>query len=364
MILWHHFALYPPLSLQAEPLLGSLVHWFSTYARSTQVFFVIGGYVMAWSLSARMWDAGAVGKFVAQRYCRLGIPYLAAIVLALAANAWGRGWLPESVVGSPPTVAQVLAHVFFLQELLGFEHLSAGLWFVCINFQLGLLYVGALWLRDAIAGGVKVRGDSVWIDVPMFAGWLLSAGSLFYFNRHAEFDSWALYFFPYFFMGIIIHRTTRGGRGSTMFWLFILLVVAAMCIDWRWRLASALLVGLALFGAESSGLSSRWPTSRWVARLGRVSYSLFLVHFPVLVAVAGLWTRLGWTSPRAAVAGLLTAFVGSVALAFAFHRFVEGPAANISRRWGSAGRDDNSRISAAGSIAIKQVPSEAGTNSV
>jgi len=184
----------------------------------------------------------------------------------------------------------------------------------------------------------------------MFAGWLLSAGSLFYFNRHAEFDSWALYFFPYFFMGVIVHRTTQGKQGSAMFWLFILLVVAAMCIDWRWRLASALLVGLALFGAEKSGLSSRWPTSRWVARLGRVSYSLFLVHFPVLVVVAGLWARLGWTAPGAAVAGLLTAFVGSVALAFAFHRFVEGPAANISRRWASAGRDDNSRISAVESI--------------
>jgi peptidoglycan/LPS O-acetylase OafA/YrhL len=60
------------------------------------------------------------------------------------------------------------------------------------------------------------------------------------------------------------------------------------------------------------------------------------VHFPVLVMVAGLWARLGWTSPPAAIAGLLTAFAASVATSFAFHRYIEQPAAQLSRRWGSA----------------------------
>jgi peptidoglycan/LPS O-acetylase OafA/YrhL len=113
LILWHHFALYPPLSMQAEPLLGPLVHWFSEYARSTQVFFVIGGYVMARSMSGRNWNSMAVGSFIARRYCRLGIPYLAAIVLAIVASALGRGWLPENVTGTPPSVPQFFAHVFF-----------------------------------------------------------------------------------------------------------------------------------------------------------------------------------------------------------------------------------------------------------
>jgi peptidoglycan/LPS O-acetylase OafA/YrhL len=60
LIVWHHFALYPPLSVQAEPILGRLVHWFAEYARSTQVFFVIGGYVMARSMSSKQWNAKAI----------------------------------------------------------------------------------------------------------------------------------------------------------------------------------------------------------------------------------------------------------------------------------------------------------------
>jgi peptidoglycan/LPS O-acetylase OafA/YrhL len=337
LILWHHFALYPPLASQAEPLLGPLVHWFADYARATQVFFVIGGYVMARSLSGRKWDIKSVGGFLAGRYCRLGIPYLSACVMAIAASAWGRGWLSENVTGAVPTAAQGIAHVFFLQDLLGYEHFSAGLWFVCINFQLGLIYAATLWLRDTL---LTITGRN--INVPMIAGWILSTISLFHFNRHPEWDSWALYFFPYFFMGIIVHRALKNRRSAAIFWIYQIMILAAMCHDWRWRLASALVVGLLLFGAEKTGLSTRWPKSRWIARMGKTSYSLFLVHFPVLVLVAGAWARLGWTSPPAAVAGLLTAFAASVAISFAFHRHIEKPAAQLSRRWGKAEIPTNS----------------------
>lgn len=357
IILWHHFALYPPLSLQAQPLLGPLVHWFSEHARSTQVFFVIGGYVMARNMAGRNWDAKAVGRFLAGRYCRLGIPYLAACVLAIAACAWGRGWLPENVTGTPPTAPQALAHVFFMQDLLGFEHFSAGLWFVCINFQLGLIYVATLWLRDTL---LEATGRK--IDIPLIAGWILSAISLFHFNRHPEWDSWAPYFFPYFFMGIIVHAALSNRNREMKFWFYQLLVIAAMTHDWRWRLASALIVGLLLFGAEKSGLSTRWPRSPWIARMGKVSYSLFLVHFPVLVFVAALWARLGWTSAPAAVAGLLTAFAASVVTSFAFHRHIEQPAAQLSRRWGKAGQ---TRIPKSAETPIRETKgTEVGSESV
>lgn len=338
-ILWHHFALYPPFCAQAAPILGGLVRWFHDYARSTQVFFVVGGYVMARTMSGRSWNSLAVWKFLARRYCRLGIPYLAAIVLAVAACSLGHGWLPDAVIGSPPTFPQLLAHVFFLQEPLGFEHLSAGIWFVCINFQLGIIHVCSLWLRDILAARLKLPADSPWTDVPLIAGWLLSVFSLFHYHDQPGADAWAPYFYPYFFLGIIIHHATSKRRGDWMFWIYLAVIVAAMCHEWRWRLASALVVGLLLFSAQKTGFGSRWPRALWISRMGRVSYSLFLVHFPVLALVSSVWARLGWSSPMAAIAGLLTAFAASVAGAFAFHRCVEEPAAALSRRWGSSWQD-------------------------
>jgi peptidoglycan/LPS O-acetylase OafA/YrhL len=329
MIVWHHFALYPPLSSQAEPILGPLVYWFSEYARSTQVFFVISGYVMARSLAAKHWTLKSVRHFVAQRYCRLGIPYLGAVILALAASTFARAWLPEEIVGSSPSMAQLLAHLFFVQELMGYEHLSAGLWFVCINFQLGLIYAAMLWLRDTLSDKLKIPAATLWIDMPILSGWILTLASLFYFNCDSDWDSWSLYFFPYFFMGVIVHRATSQQGSGAMFWCYLASILAAMGYDWRWRLASALVVGLLLFGAEKTGISSRWPRSKWIAQMGKTSYSLFLVHFPVLMVIATLWSQQGWTSAPAALTGLIVAFLASIATAFAFHRLVEKPASRL-----------------------------------
>ena len=325
IIVWHHYAFYGPLSDWAGPLAGDALNWLAQHARATQVFFAIGGYVLALSLETRHWGWRETGAFIAQRYCRLGLPYLAAIAMVVLACIFARGWLPESLLGTPVSLAQFLAHLFFLQDILGYEQLSAGLWFVCINFQLCLIYVTLLWLRDNIGSGR--------IDFVGLGGWALALSSLFHFNLDAaSWDSWSLYFFPYFFMGVIVHRTLSRGAGYGEFWLYIAAFVIAMAFEWRWRLGSAVAVGILLIVAEQSGLSARWPRNRLIARLGEISFSLFLVHFPVLLVIATIWARLGWNSPVAALAGLFTAFAASITVASAFYRWIEVPAARISIR--------------------------------
>lgn len=324
IILWHHFALYPPLRDWAAPLIGGLLDWFEHHARATQVFFVVGGYVMARSMSARDWSLRRIGYFTLQRYLRLGIPYLVTIAVILPVYALARGWVPDDVLGAPVSLPQLLAHLFFLQDLLGYEQLSAGLWFVCINFQLGLVYAAALWLRDRFGGGSA--------DYVGLLGWPLAILSLFFVNLDPAWEGWWLYFFPYFFMGIVIHRALSGGFAQLEFWAFQFLILVALFYEWRWRLGVAAGVGFLLFAAEKFEFGAHWPRNRLIAKLGQVSYSLFLIHFPVLVAVSAFWARFGWTSPAAAVAGLFAAFLLSIAAAFAFHRWVEVPAGHLTRR--------------------------------
>ncbi|MQM31591.1 MAG: GTP cyclohydrolase, partial [Candidatus Accumulibacter phosphatis] len=102
--------------------------------------------------------------------------------------------------------------------------------------------------------------------------------------------------------------------------------------EWRWRLLSASVVGFLVFSSLRSGWGQHWPHSRTISWIGNASYSLFLVHFPVLVIVATVWTRMDWTTPAGAVVGLVLAFALSLLTAGLFHRWIERPAGRLGRR--------------------------------
>ena len=129
-----------------------------------------------------------------------------------------------------------------------------------------------------------------------------------------------------------MHRALRPNGRRSEFWHYLAICVCALAFNWRWRLLFGVLVGLLLYVAQATGWGERWPKNRVVAWLGRISYSLFLVHFPVLVLVSTACLRLGWTSPPAALGGLIAAIALSIAGASAFHRWIEKPAGRLARR--------------------------------
>lgn len=332
MIVWHHFSLYPPLADWAFPQIGSALDWLANQARATQVFFVIGGFVLAHSLDQRSWSQiSAIRDFMVERYIRLGLPYLVILALLVPIDHFARGWLPDEVLGSPVSATQLLAHVFLLQDILGYESLSAGFWFICINFQLSLLYVLMLFLRDGV---LRARSDIV-----ALLGWPLCALSLFYANLDNGLDRWFVYFFPYFFMGLVIQRVHARIWRVTAFWWIQGLFCLAMLFEWRWRLGIAAAAGMLLHVVQRSGHAAQWPRSPMIRHLGQISYSLFLVHFPVLLLVSTLWSRMGLNSPMEATLGLLFAFLMSVLAAIYFHRWVEVPMTRLKHKVRRANAD-------------------------
>ena len=130
VIVLHHLAFYGPLSDYAYPVAARSVDWLYLYGRlAVQIFFVTGGYCLAGSLARRSsarpltW-AGTV----IERYFRIGLPYLAALGLALVANEIARTWMSHPSISARPTPGQLLAHVFLLHNVLGYEPLTAGIW--------------------------------------------------------------------------------------------------------------------------------------------------------------------------------------------------------------------------------------------
>mgnify|MGYP000314188585 CR=1 FL=1 len=99
--------------------------------------------------------------------------------------------------------------------------------------------------------------------------------------------------------------------------------LAALAADFRPRIALALAVAVLLGVARRAGALERWPDLRPVAFLARISYAVFLVHFPVYLLVSAAFEHFGSESSGAAALALAIGWCASIAAGLAFHRGVE-----------------------------------------
>jgi peptidoglycan/LPS O-acetylase OafA/YrhL len=329
LIVLHHLAFYGPMSDRAAALAPDLMAWFSDHARlAVQAFLVVAGFLAARGLAPHgVLVARSPLGAIAERYARLAIPYLAALVLAVAAAALARAWMDHPSISAAPTLDQAIAHAFLLQDVLGYESLSAGLWYVAIDLQLFALFVAVLWLARAARQGAD---GGLWIAPVIVSA--VAAASLLEFNRDPAWDRWALYFFGAYAMGAAAFWIAGARRAVA--WLAVLLgiVAIALAIDFRIRIALALALAIALAVAARTGVMTRWPQSRTIAYLGRISYSVFLVHFPVCLVINAAWVRFLPETPWLHAAGMLTAWAASVAAGALFYRVVESRAGWIVAR--------------------------------
>jgi peptidoglycan/LPS O-acetylase OafA/YrhL len=111
--------------------------------------------------------------------------------------------------------------------------------------------------------------------------------------------------------------------------LIAIIVIVALLVDFRSRIAVALLVSLALGVARKVGGLDTWLGARPLAFLGRISYSVFLLNFPVCLVINALFSRFANDDPMLNAVGVLIAWAGSIAAGAMFYRFVESRTGQI-----------------------------------
>jgi peptidoglycan/LPS O-acetylase OafA/YrhL len=329
LIVLHHLALYGPMSDHARPLAPWLIDWLDEHGRiAVQVFLVIGGFLAAKSLSPHgMPGIAHPGHAILRRFLKLVLPFTAAIALVIAASELARLWMTHDSISATPTLGQILAHVFLLHSLLDVESLSAGAWYVAIDFQLYVLFALLLWTAAPFAGE-RAPG---WLVPALVAA--VAAVSLLYFNRDAGWDVWALYFAGSYGMGALAWwaaNARRDARVALLFAVIFALGTAALLLEFRSRIALALLTSLALAIMYRTGTQAWQRMPGAIGFLGRISYSVFLVHFPIILVVNAAFTRFVPPIPHAQAAGMLLAWVASIVVGAVFHRWVEVPLGRLS----------------------------------
>lgn len=332
-IVIHHLCFYGPMSDIALPLAEGLIRWFADYGRlAVQIFLVVAGFLAARSTAPDgHLRVPRPAELILQRYVRLAAPLPFVILFAVLAAEIARRLMTHDAIPDSASWFQVLGHLLLAHGIMGMDSLSAGIWYVAIDFQLFALFVLLLWLGHGISSqrGERQRHPGAWLTA------LLMLAALFHFNRQPDYDDWGIYFFASYGLGAFAwwsaHESNmaKHPRLKPMWLVLVMLTVVALLIDFRSRLALALVTAIVLRYLGRKGRKGNngrwghsWPLLFWLAE---ISYAVFLIHFSVLLLVGALFQRYLPAAPAVHLGGMLCAWLLSIALGHLFHTRIELP---------------------------------------
>src|SRR5690242_2845328 len=132
----YHIERYGPLAEPASRIIaGPIEEVIRRGWMGVQTFYVISGFVIAYSLRHAWMTPGYLGNYALRRSLRLDPPYWTTIAVSLAIYFAGplAGW--PSPMLAEPSWPQFGWHFLYLQNLMGYQNLSVGLWTLCIEVQ-------------------------------------------------------------------------------------------------------------------------------------------------------------------------------------------------------------------------------------
>jgi peptidoglycan/LPS O-acetylase OafA/YrhL len=332
------------------------------------LFFLVSGYVIPMSLERH----GSLRRFWIGRIFRIYPAYLLAAVIGLGLAA--AGWQRLHRTLYTDTTASVLGHATMLQDLLGLRGVVRPFWTLSYEMTFYLIVAGLFaWRRhrDSAwwAGGLALVVLVIGRDLPggLFPGFALAVGVTVVFGgsllayltgrrrpaliagvagiamvllpllngqptkwASAGTSSGAVLMIAVMFAGTVVYRAQHRQIDRRAAAAALTLVLVATGIN-PWLLnGTALLRGCSVAAAVAGTfaiafLLRRRAVPSFLTWLGVVSFSVYLLHMPVLVVVSRLL--------KGHPAAIGCAFAaGTLAVAWAAYHLVERPGQEWGRR--------------------------------
>lgn len=294
------------------------------------VFIVLSGFSLAVGPARAGWRTGPLPRFARRRAWRILPPYWAALTFSLIMS-WGIAAPPGS---APPTGRTVVAFGLLLQDVVGAPTPNGAFWSIAVEAQLYLILPLLLLARRRIGAVATVGAVTVVVVTIGAAAPVLPALRPL---MHLAPQFAALFALGAVTAGIV----TAGDRARRVPWHWLAAALAAPALVATavlgsvWWFSHMFWIDLAVGPATACLLAAvavgrprslvRTLDAGPVRRLGRFSYSLYLVHAPIVVAVS---TRL--VAPRVTGVGgflvtLAVAVPVAVGTAWAFSAVFEAP---------------------------------------
>ncbi len=319
------------------PSPSRLTLWFlrlADYGRSSvEVFFVVSGFAIAYSLRDSVNEGFSLGRFLLRRAARLDPPYWAGLLITGLIVA-----IRERATHQPillPRAGKVLAHLFYLQDILGLGQYNVVFWTLCLEFQLYLVFAGLMRLMSFSQSHWPASPARSWAGADPYGRLMVAAFFAFFIVSHTVWPmapGWFVPFFYLFLSGALAAWLTLGRISERLFQLCLLTMGLGLAFRPELPRVLGFLATLVIYAAMRRQALHRWlsrPLAQW---LGRISYSVYLVHAPVVMVFLGLRTRLAPDSKPLSFVCLAAAYGLTLLLAFLLHVTVEVPCLRLSQR--------------------------------
>ena len=303
------------------------------------LFFVLSGFVLALSLERGM----TYRDFVVRRFCRIYVPFAASILLAAMLYAAAdqsslAGYAPWFNRHEPLTLPLIAGHLLMYGDA---QHsaLNPVIWSLVYELRISLIFPLIMWAAYRFETWRVVAGALAAALVAYAALRHLGYGPREFHFATSPAASLALtvHFALYFVLGAVLakHREQVALGLAPLspkqrFALFagaapLLLGMSLLITDITLGIFSALLIALVINGGT---FTNALMHSRPAVFLGRVSYSLYLMHLPLFYFAAQAW--FGNTVPMTAI-WFVWPVLALIAAAFSF-RLLEAPSMELGRR--------------------------------
>lgn len=278
--------------------------------KGVQLFFIISGIVIPFSMIKSNYKIKFIGKYLLKRFVRIEPPYLVAVLLGIL-FLYLRNFIPSSAnVDLTPSLRDIALHLGYLVPFFeDAKWINQVFWTLSIEFQyyifLALLIPLALsekkifhWIFSALV-----------ISVPFING----SGAFF------------LHWAPYFGLGIFYVLFIS--KKYNIYEFVISFLLSSIVIFFEQGILD-LMIGL---GALSIIHIFQTHKSKIGFFLGDISYSLYLIHSIIGSSLINFLSH-KFNSPMGKFGVITLGVFVSIASAYVFWRFIEKPSQARSKK--------------------------------